>query len=53
MISIITLTPSAAIDYAEIVDPHTFESSAAVSSGDLAMLAVFIGSVRLIDNIMF
>ena len=43
--------PSARLDYAEIVDPLTFEPVMTASEGDLVMLAVYIGDVRLIDNI--
>jgi pantoate--beta-alanine ligase len=37
--------PLARIDYAEIVDPATFQAP-----GSLAVLAVWIGTTRLIDN---
>jgi pantoate--beta-alanine ligase len=37
--------PLARVDYAELVDPETFQSP-----GSLAVLAVRIGSTRLIDN---
>ena len=37
--------PLARIDYAEVVDPETFRPP-----GDLAVLAVWIGRTRLIDN---
>ncbi len=37
--------PLAKLDYAELVDPATFSTP-----GSLAVLAVRIGSTRLIDN---
>jgi len=37
--------PLARVDYAEIVDPESFQSP-----GTLAVLAVRIGGTRLIDN---
>lgn len=43
--------PLAAIDYAEMVNGDTFEPIAAVRGSCLAVLAVFIGSTRLIDNL--
>ena len=38
------------IDYAELIDPVCFETPETAKGGDLLMLAVNIGSVRLIDN---
>ncbi|MBI3032929.1 pantoate--beta-alanine ligase [Candidatus Woesearchaeota archaeon] len=38
------------IDYIEIVNAKTLESVNTVSSGDVIMLAVFVGKTRLIDN---
>ena len=40
-----TAEPLASIDYAELVDPSTFQPP-----GTLAVLAVKIGKTRLIDN---
>ncbi len=42
--------PSARIDYIEIVNPDTLESVEAAGPGDVALVAVFIGRTRLIDN---
>jgi len=50
MRSVIESEPLARIDYAEIVDPLTFTPASAAKDGDLLMLAVYIGGVRLIDN---
>jgi len=43
--------PLAAIDYAEIVDADTFEAVVRVARPCYAVLAVFLGKTRLIDNL--
>ena len=43
--------PTARVDYAEIADAQTFESVARVNRPCYALVAVFIGKTRLIDNI--
>ena len=43
--------PLAALDYAEVVDADTFEPIMRVSRPSYALLAVFIGNTRLIDNL--
>jgi pantoate--beta-alanine ligase len=43
-------TPSARIDYIEIVDKKTFERVRTVGRDALLLLAVYIGKTRLIDN---
>ena len=43
--------PQAAVDYAEIVDADTFEPVVRVARPCYAVLAVFIGKTRLIDNL--
>jgi pantoate--beta-alanine ligase len=45
LVEVLTAEPLAHPDYAEVVDPETFESP-----GTLAVLAVRIGRTRLIDN---
>ena len=40
------------MDYAEIVDALTFEPVVRVSRASYALLAVFIGKTRLIDNLL-
>ena len=50
MRAIVEMEPLSRIDYAEIVDPLSFETAPAAREGDLAALAVFIGGTRLIDN---
>ncbi len=42
--------PSARIDYVEIARPDTLASVETVRPGDVALLAVFVGTTRLIDN---
>lgn len=41
----------AAVDYAEVVDAESFEPVVRVSKACYALLAVFIGKTRLIDNL--
>jgi pantoate--beta-alanine ligase len=44
--------PEARLDYLKIVDPDTLEDISDVSAGALAAIAAWIGSTRLIDNIL-
>src|SRR5712692_912411 len=44
--------PLATVDYAEIVDAETFEPAAGLSGSCLALVAVFFGATRLIDNLL-
>jgi pantoate--beta-alanine ligase len=44
--------PLAGMDYAEIVDADTFEPVNQVRRSSYALLAVFIGKTRLIDNLL-
>lgn len=44
--------PQARIDYAEIVDTNDLLPRETIHKGDLIALAVFIGKVRLIDNLI-
>ncbi len=43
---------SVRLDYFEIVDPDTLDPVAEVSAGALVAVAAFVGSTRLIDNIL-
>ena len=52
MRKVLTSEPSARVDYAEIVDAETFESVTRVGRDSYALLAVRIGSTRLIDNML-
>jgi pantoate--beta-alanine ligase len=45
--------PLAAVDYAEIVDADTFEPVTRIARPCYAVLAVFMGKTRLIDNLYF
>ncbi|MGC1645397.1 MAG: pantoate--beta-alanine ligase [Candidatus Sulfotelmatobacter sp.] len=40
------------LDYFEIVDPDTLDPAEDVSEGALAAVAAYVGSTRLIDNIL-
>jgi pantoate--beta-alanine ligase len=44
--------PSVRLDYIEIVDPETLESVAAAQNWTLAAVAAFVGTTRLIDNMV-
>ncbi|HMD10468.1 MAG TPA: pantoate--beta-alanine ligase [Candidatus Acidoferrum sp.] len=49
---IIEAEPLANVDYAEIVSADTFETVVRVARPSYAVLAVFIGKTRLIDNLL-
>ncbi len=51
MARIINSEPLARLDYATIAHPDTLENLQTVQPGALALIAVQIGSIRLIDNI--
>ena len=45
--------PLARVDYVEIVDAQSFEPVSSIGAGPVyALLAVFIGKTRLIDNLL-
>ncbi|MGA2604129.1 MAG: pantoate--beta-alanine ligase [Verrucomicrobiia bacterium] len=46
------LAPAARLDYAQIVDGETLEPVAKVQQGNVALVAVHVGKVRLIDNLI-
>ena len=50
MLEVITATPSAVVDYVEIVDDETLAPLARMGRRALVVLAVRIGSTRLLDN---
>ncbi|HEX2712387.1 MAG TPA: pantoate--beta-alanine ligase, partial [Candidatus Acidoferrales bacterium] len=52
MRKVIEAEPLASADYAEIVDRESFEPVYRLRRACLALLAVFVGSVRLIDNML-
>jgi pantoate--beta-alanine ligase len=44
--------PGVRVDYVAIVDPDTLEDVADTARGALVAVAAFLGSTRLIDNIV-
>jgi pantoate--beta-alanine ligase len=52
MHKILEREPRARVDYAEIVDAETFEPVIRVGKRCYALLAVYIGKTRLIDNLL-
>jgi pantoate--beta-alanine ligase len=50
--SVIAEEPAVRLDYLEIVDQNSLEPLAEISSGALVAIAAFLGSTRLIDNIV-
>ena len=44
--------PGARLDYFEIVDPETLEAVERVGKGALVAVAAWVGSTRLIDNVL-
>ena len=44
--------PAVLLDYLEIVNPDTLESAADVSKGALVAVAAYVGTTRLIDNLV-
>lgn len=52
MTDIIIKTPAARIDYIEVVHPDTLAGLEEIRGKAVAVLAVFVGSTRLIDNMV-
>ncbi len=48
----IALENSVRLDYFEIVDPDTLDSIVDISNGALVAVAAYVGSTRLIDNLL-
>ena len=44
--------PNVRVDYCKVVDPDTLEDVADISTGSLAAVAAFVGTTRLIDNVV-
>jgi pantoate--beta-alanine ligase len=44
--------PAVRLDYFEIVNPHTLDPVELISGGTLVAVAAYVGSTRLIDNIL-
>jgi pantoate--beta-alanine ligase len=51
-IEVIAEEPGAKLDYFEIVDPNTLEPVEDVSRGALVAVAAWVGTTRLIDNVV-
>jgi pantoate--beta-alanine ligase len=49
---VLTDEPSVRLDYLEIVDPQTLEGVDVVSTKTLIAVAAFVGTTRLIDNLL-
>jgi pantoate--beta-alanine ligase len=49
---VIAEEPSVRLDYVEIVDPETLGPVRVISSNSLVAVAAFVGTTRLIDNIL-
>jgi pantoate--beta-alanine ligase len=52
MREVLAAEPLAAVDYVDIVDADTLEPVTRLRRSCLALLAVFIGTTRLIDNML-
>jgi pantoate--beta-alanine ligase len=50
MLEVVVATPSAAVDYIEIVDDETLSPLAVIGGRALVVMAVRIGKTRLLDN---
>jgi pantoate--beta-alanine ligase len=51
--TILDTEPQVRVDYLRVVDPNTLEDIVDVSKGALVAVAAFVGSTRLIDNVLF
>ncbi len=52
MKEVIATVPEARLDYAEVVDGQTLERIPHVRPGDVVLIAAFLGTTRLIDNVI-
>jgi len=52
MTTVLASEPRARVDYAEILDAETFEPVVRVTRRSYAVLAVYLGKTRLIDNML-
>ena len=50
--AIIAREPQVRVDYLKVVDPNTLEDIADTSRGALVAVAAFVGTTRLIDNVL-
>ena len=44
--------PAVKVDYFEVVDPDTLEPVSDVTKGALLAVAAYVGTTRLIDNLL-
>jgi pantoate--beta-alanine ligase len=51
-LAVLASEPQVRIDYCRVVDPDTLEDVADISRGALIAVAAFVGSTRLIDNLL-
>lgn len=51
-LAVLAEEPQVRIDYCKIVDPETLEDVADLSDGALVAVAAFVGTTRLIDNVL-
>jgi pantoate--beta-alanine ligase len=49
---VLARVPQVALDYFEIVDPETLDPVEQVSQKTLVVVAAYVGSTRLIDNVV-
>ena len=49
---VIAQEPSVRLDYLEVVDPENLESMPVISGEALVAVAAFVGTTRLIDNVV-
>lgn len=50
--SVLAQEPSVRLDYVEVVDPETLQPTPIANQGTLVALAAWVGSTRLIDNVL-
>lgn len=50
---VLATVPEARLDYAQVADGQTLERVSRVRPGDVALITGFVGSTRLIDNVIF
>jgi pantoate--beta-alanine ligase len=52
MADVVSKAPDARVDYVSVADSETLEELKSVEAGALLSIAVFLGDVRLIDNLV-
>lgn len=51
-LQVLAAEPAARLDYLEVVHPETLEPVASIADGALVAVAAYLGSTRLIDNVL-